>query len=147
MHLSYYNELEKEGLIRKLPIDKKKIEDAIRLAERDLKTAKKILTDNSDWAFSIAYNSMLQAGRALMFSKGYRPSGDSQHVSVVKFAEAVLGKKQDIIVVFDRLRRKRHTAVYDTAGTITNEEARNAIKWAAEFIEAVKSHMGNSKVA
>jgi len=44
-----YNELEKEGLIRKLPVDKKKVEDTLKLAERDLKTAKKILSDNTDW--------------------------------------------------------------------------------------------------
>jgi len=141
-----YNELEKEGLIRKLPVDKKKVEDALKLAERDLKTAKKILPDNTDWAFSIAYNSMLQAGRALMFSKGYRPSGDAQHVSVVKFAEAVLGKNQDIIVVFDRLRRKRHTAVYDEAGRIAETEANNALKWAEQFLEAVKRIISSSKL-
>jgi uncharacterized protein (UPF0332 family) len=134
-----YSELEKEGLIRKLSVDRRKVEASLRLAKRDLKTAKKILAENNDWAFSIAYNSMLQAGRALMFSKGYRPSGDAQHVSVVRFAEAVLGKSQDIIIVFDRLRRKRHLAVYGTAGLITNSQAKNAIKWAEEFLEKVEN--------
>ncbi len=133
-----YNELEKEDLIRKLPIDRKKVEDAIKLAERDLKTAKKILAENRDWAFSIAYNSMLQAGRALMFSKGYRPSGEAQHVSVVKFAESVLGKNQEILLIFDMMRRKRHTAVYGEVGRITETEANNAIKWAEQFLEVVK---------
>ena len=32
-----------------------------------------------DWALSIAYNSVLQAGRSLMFYFGYRPRGLGQH--------------------------------------------------------------------
>lgn len=64
------DELEREGFIKRLPTDKKKIEDALNLAKRDIKVAKTILRENNDWAFSIAYNAMLQAIRALMFSKG-----------------------------------------------------------------------------
>jgi len=41
----------------------------------ELNVARSVLNENCDWAFSIAYNAMLQAVRALMFSKGYRPKG------------------------------------------------------------------------
>lgn len=71
-----FEELEKEGLIKRLPIDKRKVRDSFSLAERDLRTAEKVLAEDQDWAFSIAYNPMLQAARALMSSKGYRPSGE-----------------------------------------------------------------------
>lgn len=114
-----YAKLEREGLIKRLPINEKKVRDAFNLAKRDLKTAEKISREDSDWAYSIAYNSMLQAARALMFSKGYRPSGKTQHVSVIKFCEASLGKEfSDTIVSFDRMRRKRHIAVYDKPGSV-----------------------------
>lgn len=67
------SELERDGFIKKLPIDKKKVKDMFDLAERDLYIARAVIKHDYDWAFSIAYNSMLQGSRALMFSMGYRP--------------------------------------------------------------------------
>jgi hypothetical protein len=46
-----------------------------------------------------------------MFSKGYRPSSDSGHVSAVIFARLFL--KEGDVISFDRMRRKRHIAVYE----------------------------------
>jgi uncharacterized protein (UPF0332 family) len=63
------DELERSGTIRKLPIDRKKVNDSLDLAKRDLNIARNMLDENCDWAFSIAYNSILQSVRALMFSK------------------------------------------------------------------------------
>ncbi|MCX6777613.1 MAG: hypothetical protein NT157_01890 [Candidatus Micrarchaeota archaeon] len=41
----------------------------------------------------------------------------------------------------DRMRRKRHIATYDEAGTITEFEARHALKTAKEFLSLVKSSL------
>jgi len=120
------DELEKEGYIKRLPVNKKKIEDALNLAKRDIKAAKVILRENDDWAFSIAYNAMLQAIRALMFSKGYRPSVKNQHISVVRFAELFL-RKEDVIV-FDRMRRKRHATIYNAAERFQKRKQRTQLK-------------------
>jgi len=134
-----YKELEREGLIKSLPVNRRKVEDSFKLAERDLRTATKILKEDHDWAFSIAYNSMLQAARALMFSCGYRPSGEAQHVSVVKFVEASLSREfTDVVIAFDRMRRKRHLAIYDRTGAVSETDARNAIKWAGKFLNEMK---------
>jgi uncharacterized protein (UPF0332 family) len=118
-------DIEREGLIKRLPYDRKKVNDAIALAHRDLMTSRTILNTDRDWAYTIAYNAILQAGRALMFSKGYRPDGANQHISVVKFAELFLDKQDAII--FDRMRRKRHSSVYDMAGSISETEAESAV--------------------
>jgi uncharacterized protein (UPF0332 family) len=99
------DDLQRQGLIKTVPVDQKKIQDTRELALRDITTARTILKDNQDWAFTIAYNAALQAGRALMFSRGYRPDGANQHISVVKFAELYPDKNDSII--FDRMRRKR----------------------------------------
>ena len=134
-----FDELEKRGLIKSLPVDRRRVVDSIELAERDLKTANKILEEDHDWAFSIAYNSMLQAARALMFSRGYRPSGDAPHLSVAKFIETSLGKEfKDIVIAFDKMRRKRHLAVYERTGAVSETDAKNAIRWAEEFLNEVK---------
>jgi len=97
---------------------------------------------NYDWAFSIAYNAMLQTLRAFMFSKGYRPSGGNQHISVVRFAELFLD--EETVIVFDRMRRKRHSTIYDTAGTISRKEAENAINRSKELINIIEK-MINAK--
>ncbi|HID60627.1 MAG TPA: HEPN domain-containing protein [Hadesarchaea archaeon] len=139
-----FEELEKEGLIKSLPVNRERVRDSFKLAERDLRTATKLLKDDHDWAFSIAYNSMLQAARALMFSCGYRPSGDAQHMSVIRFVEASMGKESnEIIIAFDRMRRKRHIAIYDRTGATSETDARNAIKWAEEFFNEVKKILTN----
>jgi uncharacterized protein (UPF0332 family) len=129
-------DLEREGLVRKLPIDRKKAEDAMALAHRDVRTSETILPTDRDWAYTIAYNAVLQAGRALMFSKGYRPDGANQHIAVVRFAELFLEKNDALI--FDRMRRKRHSTVYDTAGCISESEAEFAVKEAEILIGKIE---------
>lgn len=128
-------DLQRQGLIKTVPVDKKKIQDARDLALRDITTARTILGSDLDWAYTIAYNAVLQAGRALMFSQGYRPEGANQHVSVVKFVELYLDKNDSII--FDRMRRKRNSSVYDTAGSITESEAKFAVQQAEDLVKKI----------
>ena len=132
-------ELERQGYIKKLPIDRKKVKDSLSLAERDIATATTLLNLDTDWAFSIAYNAMLQTLRAFMFSQGYRPEGGNQHVSTVRFAELFLDR--DSVIVFDRMRRKRHISVYDTAGSISKTEAETAIQTAKEILHIIKQRL------
>ena len=128
-------DLKRQGLIKMVPVDKKKIQDPRDLALRDIATARTILSSDLDWAYTIAYNAILQAGRALMFSQGYRPDGANQHISVVKFVELYLNKNDSII--FDRMRRKRNNSVYDTAGSITESEAKFAVKQAEDLVKKI----------
>lgn len=130
------DELEREGLVKKLPYDREKVMDAIGLAHRDLKTARSILDSDRDWAYTIAYNAVLQAGRALMFSKGFRPDGTNQHIAVVKFTALFLEK--DDAAIFDRMRRKRHRSVYDTAGVISETEAGSAVEYAGILVRKIE---------
>jgi len=60
-----YSELIKENRIKEGKFSKKQIQDCLNLAKRDIKTAKKVIEDDPDWAYNIAYNAMLQAARAL----------------------------------------------------------------------------------
>ncbi|MDO9536698.1 MAG: HEPN domain-containing protein [Thermoplasmata archaeon] len=138
-----YNDMESEGLIRKTRIDKKRVEDSLDLARRDIETAESVMDKSCDWAYNIAYNAMLQACRALMFSLDYRPTGRNQHVSVVRFAEEALGGDYaETILLFERMRRNRHISVYDTPGTISETQAKNAIAKARELLAAVEGRIG-----
>ncbi|QSZ68116.1 HEPN domain-containing protein [Methanofollis aquaemaris] len=130
------DDLRRRGLIKKFPPEPGAVENAMALARRDATVAGTMLAGNADWAYTIAYNAMLQAGRALMFSKGYRPAGTNQHIAVVRFTELYLDR--EAVLAFDRMRRKRHITVYDMAGTVSEGEARNAVARAEAFLETVE---------
>jgi uncharacterized protein (UPF0332 family) len=137
-----YEELETEGLIRKTRIDPQRISDSLEIARRDIETAHEVLDKSHDWSYNIAYNAMLQASRALMFSLGYRPAGKAQHVSVVRFAGEALGEGfEETIVLFERMRRTRNLSVYDTPGTISEQQATNAIEKAAELLSVIEERL------
>jgi uncharacterized protein (UPF0332 family) len=131
--------LNEKDSFKKLPVDARKVRDGLLLAQRDITTAKNILHQDADWAFNIAYNAILQTLRAFMFSKGYRPDGSNQHVSVVRFAELYF--ERDRVIIFDRMRRKRHSSIYDAAGTISSNEAKTAITTAEEIVNDVQKRI------
>jgi len=92
--------LETEGYIKKLKSSPKQIEDSIKLAERDLEVAKTVLDNDYDWTFNIAYNSILQSIRALIYKKGYRISSRNSHLATIRFAEIFLDEAD--VLYFDR---------------------------------------------
>ena len=128
---------ESDELWEKIEFDKNLVDNTIKLANRDLKTAENVLDDEDyDWSFAISYNAMLQAGRALMFSESVRPKGEYKHVSVVEFVKRKFGDKftDNALFVFNKTRKKRHIAVYEQAEIISKEEAENALQTAKEFV-------------
>ena len=137
------NDLQKQGLIRPFKVSLTQIQDRLQLAKRDIATARKLLGSDSDWAFSIAYNAVLQAASALMFFKGFRPAtGEGQHVAAVRFAEAVLGKEMgDEIFIFDKMRSKSHRVIYDVSGSVSSQEAKSAFEFAVTFVEKVEQFL------
>ncbi|MDR3222589.1 MAG: HEPN domain-containing protein [Methanobrevibacter sp.] len=114
-------DLLKKGFIKKIEPNFIQVNKSLELVERDLKVVKTMLIENNDWAYNISYNSILQAIKALMFSKGYRTSHINSHVSAIEFAKDFLDKSD--IIYLNRMRRKRHKAVYETSGSVTNIEA------------------------
>lgn len=135
-----YEKLLSRGLIKPFKASSSQITNRIELAKRDIKAARATMAHDRDWAFSIAYNSILQATRALMFDKGFRPAaGEGQHKGAVQFAEIVLGDKfQDEIHIFDKMRSKRHRVIYDVSGLVSQAEARQAFDFAVRYVEIVE---------
>ena len=135
------SERSSDDMWEKIEINKELVKNALSLAKIDLKTAKNVFEDKDyDWCLSIAYNAMLQAGRALMFSKGYRPKGKYKHVAVVEFVKSRFGREfSDItLFIFNKTRKKRHMAVYEQVNIVSEEEAKNAINWAERFVKRVE---------
>ncbi len=134
-----YEKLLSERRIKKQSPKPGPVRDLLSLAERDARVAAQTLEVDTDWAFNIAYNSVLQASRALMLKEGYRFRGPDQHATVVRFLNEALGQKlPDELATFDQMRRKRHRAVYDTAGRIGASEAEQAGLFARNYLEGIR---------
>lgn len=130
-----FRPLERAGLIEPYRVPRTEIEDLLEVARRDVKTARELVDIDLDWALIVAYNAALQAGLALMYTKGYRPKGPDKHKTVIHFLRAILdpafGPKLNRL---DRIRKKRHRAVYHLAGAVSEREARGTLEFAEELV-------------
>jgi uncharacterized protein (UPF0332 family) len=135
-----YEDLLNRDLIKPFAAGSAQSASRLALAKRDIKAAEAMLAIDRDWAFSMAYNAVLQATRALMFANGFRPAaGEGQHKTAVEFAEIALGQKfHDDIYIFDKMRSKRHRVIYDALGLVSLEEARQAFAFAVRFVKEVE---------
>ena len=133
-----YQPLEKAGLIETCQVSKREIKDLLELARRDIKTARELMNLDLDWALIVAYNASLQAGLALMITKGYRPKGPDRHKTIIRFLQTTADISfKEKINRLDRIRKKRHQAVYRLAGAISEEEAKGTIKFVDEFVTQI----------
>ncbi|MBN1900604.1 HEPN domain-containing protein [Candidatus Sumerlaeota bacterium] len=134
-----FEDLIRDDRVRKIKVSPSEIKRVLERAQRDLKTAGKVLPEDSDWGFAIAYNAVLQASRAYMFNLGYRPASSEAHKNTFAFMYEALGEDyKDIISWFDRMRNKRHQAMYDEAGIITETEATQFLRQATEYVSLIK---------
>ncbi|MCK4327923.1 MAG: HEPN domain-containing protein [Candidatus Diapherotrites archaeon] len=135
------DKLLENGEISKTEPNKRDALVNLELAERDLKSAGDNLEkEDYDWSLAIAYNAMLQAARAFMFHKGYRPKGTYKHLSVVHFMFCFPDLFDATLVrLFDKIRKRRHIAIYERPRTVSESEAEQALANAEEFFEKVKN--------
>jgi len=137
-----YDELINSKRIHPEKVSAGEIKKAISRAERDLKTARITLANDLDWSFAIAYDAVLQASRAYMFAQGYRPASAESHKNTLAFMRLALGNDfEDLMTYFDRMRNKRHRAIYETAGLITETEARNILQKAEGFVAMMRKKL------
>jgi uncharacterized protein (UPF0332 family) len=134
---SNLSDLLNQGLVEKFTSNPQQIKGTIEIAKRDLASSKKQLTISEwDWAVNIAFNAMLQAGTALIFSKGYRPKGQEHHRAVVEFIRAVYRAKfgSDVVEAFDKARKRRAQSVYDMVGSMSEGQARFFVEKSETFV-------------
>jgi len=131
------SDLLKKNLVERFQSDSAQIKNELDIAKSDLRAAKKMLTIQEwGWAHNAAYNAMLQAGRALMFAKGYRPKSQEHHLAVVSFIEAVYLVKfsEDLVNAFSKARLRRNESLYDKVDSISQTQAQNFVEKAEFFV-------------
>ena len=128
-------QLLREGIIHPFQATPDEIHKALELARRDLDTAMEIVAHSPDWSYNIAYNSVLQACKAYMFYKGYRPALSESHKATFAFMQdAVSDKWHSTVSYFDRVRKKRHRVVYDEVGLVSEKELGTLLEEAGKFL-------------
>jgi len=130
MKLNYERFL-KNRLVKEQRPDFEQIGYQIQRSLKDLKTAEANLSIDLTWSFAIAYHSMIRAGKALMYSRGYLPTAKRSHKTIVEFTKLILGEEyQDLIGRFNRMRRRRHDFIYEAKNHIACREAKSSLETA-----------------
>jgi uncharacterized protein (UPF0332 family) len=86
---------------------------------------------------------MLHAARAFVFNKGFRPSTNFQHKTIVSFTSHFLGDKYKALIErFDYMRKNRNNFIYEPwKFHVSTTDAKSALKSARDFIEIIKEEI------
>lgn len=95
----------------------------LAIVERDLANAK-VTGLADDWRLSIAYNAALQAATAALAASGFRAAREQHHYRTIQSLALTIGWPAAKVDRFDRFRKKRNIGGYETAGVVSEQEAR-----------------------
>lgn len=125
--------------VKKQAIDFRQIGMILKKAEKSLGSSRSICLDDPESAFTLAYESMLKASMALMFSQGYRPRVQlGHHKTLIKFSKYVLGEGYaGMTATYDHMRGKRNRVVYDV-GAVSEAEVKEALSMAEKYLNVIK---------
>lgn len=90
-----YENLLKQRVIEPTKVSKEEIAEHLRVAMHDASVAQNISSIDLDWAFTVAYNSILQIALAYMYLQGYRPRGEGKHLNTFRFLKITLAKEYE----------------------------------------------------
>lgn len=80
----------------------------------------------------IAYNAALQAANAALAAAGYMAERSSKHLRVIQSLEYTVELERVKVDMLDAFRRKRHIAVYEQVGAISDREASEMLELAMQ---------------
>lgn len=133
--------------LRPQQVDWAQIERFLQSADKKLASAHKILAFDEEACLQQAYEAMLKASLGFMFSHGFRArSQPGHHITIIEFVRARVSKKyMSLLVMFDRLRRKRNMALYDDTGFISRQDAEQALESARQLIGVIRADVNSRK--
>ena len=122
-------------------VDWAQIERFLQSAEKKLASAHKILAFDEEACLQQAYEAMLKVSLGFMFSHGFRArSQPGHHIAIIEFVRGRIDTKHaGLLIVFDRLRRKRNVALYDDTGFVSRHDAEQALESAHDFISVIRA--------
>ena len=90
---------------------------------------------------------MLKASLGFMFSHRFRARSQlGHHIAIIDFVRSRMDKKHaGLLIVFDRLRRKRNMALYDDTGFVSHHEAAQALESAGGYLNVIRADIAARK--
>lgn len=139
-----WRKLLSENKIQRKSVSAAEVKTVFVKAQKTLRSAEHLLDEDEESAYQLAYEAMLIAGRALMFSCGVKPRSVGAHKITVEFCEAFFGKNYCLFIEkIDRARKKRHYLMYGIGQIISSTEAKNLIETAKTFLNIIKEKIGD----
>jgi len=138
--LNDFEDCLRRGLLRRITPSKDKAESSMKKAEKWLYEAERNLNSGSyDSCLITSYLAMFHAARAILFKDGWR---EKSHYCISRYLEEKYVKtgrlEREWVDLLDRLRELRHEDQYDVTYFATEEEAREALNVAFEFVERME---------
>jgi len=139
---NYLNSLERKEFLRRENIGNDQIKALLLSASKNIAASEKNISIDEEACYTLAYTAMIKIARAVIFLHGYRPSDGQQHRTTIEAAGKILGSGfEDLIVIFDKMRKKRNQFTYEPMLPLSLTEAKNALKTAGIFHKKVKSFL------
>ena len=114
------------------------IQALLHSAEEDLRSAE-IAGIAAGWRLNMAYTAALRYARAALYVCGYRPGREREHERTIdSLSYTVDSVDADTIKLLHKIRKKRHTATYDSVDMISDTEADAAMRVATDLGRCVK---------
>lgn len=108
----------------------------LAIVERDLANAG-LAGLAEDWKLNIAYNAALQAATAALAAAGYRAAREQHHYRTIQSLALTINWPATKVSRLDRFRQKRNIGGYETAGLVSEREAREMHELAASLRDDV----------
>lgn len=138
----YLKKLRAEGFLRKEEIGTDQVRALLISAAKNIVASEKNIRIDEEACYTLAYNAMLKTARALVFLQQHRPSDGRQHMTTIEVAGAMLGEEfSELILMFDKMRKKRNQFTYEPLLPLSMTEAKNALKTAKRFHDNVREFL------
>lgn len=138
-------DLQREGRLCRQTAAPAQLEGLVEAARRNFEAARTVQGQIDEAAFKLYYDGLLQIGRVVLLSAGYRPSDGDQHKTTFQAAGEILGPDfEDLIRKLQKFRIKRNDCVYEPTGLLGKSEVEAIGKTATVFWAAVKTHIGKT---
>lgn len=136
------NDLVRTGKLKKQTGETAYINGLLESAHRNFEAALLIKDKVDEAAFKLAYDGLLQIGRAILLINGYRPDDGEQHKTTFEAAGILLGDNYgELIRKIQRYRIKRNNCIYDPLDLLSKTETEGLIKTAKEFWVKAKKYI------
>ena len=112
----------RNGWIRAHETSAQEIANLLAIAERDVQQSQTAGL-GPEWRFDIAYNAAVQCATAALAASGYLAERQNKHMRTIECLAFTLSLSSQDVDLLDRCRRKRHVAVYEQVGAVSDQEA------------------------